>query len=116
VLLPAPALLAVGLLLGFLMLLPARRLQLAGLSGRAIGTYAAALWALAFLLAYRPVMVRVLLPIVLIAYIAPFVVAPGRIARVVRLGRGRGAPPGRPAVKNVTPPGPDGPSGPTDPS
>jgi hypothetical protein len=115
VLLPAPALLAVGLLLGFLVLLPARRLQLAGLSGRAIGTYAAGLWVLAFLLAYRPVMVRVLLPIVLIAYIAPFVVAPGRIARVVRLGRGRGVP-GRPPVKNVTPPGPDGPSGPTDPS
>ena len=111
--LPAPALLAVGLALGFLVLLPARRLQLAGLSARVIGAYTAGLWALAFLLAFRPVMVRVLLPIVLIAYIAPFVVAPGKIARVVRLGRGRGEPP-RPPIKNVTPPGPDAPDGPTD--
>jgi hypothetical protein len=113
--LPAPALLAVGLALGFLVLLPARRLQLAGLSARVIGAYAAGLWVLAFLLAFRPVMVRVLLPIALIAYIAPFVVAPGRIARVVQLGRGRRDPPG-PPMKNVTPPGPDGPAGPTDPS
>ena len=39
-----PWLLAVGLVLGLLVLLPARRLQLAGLSGRAIGVYAVALW------------------------------------------------------------------------
>jgi hypothetical protein len=132
--LPAPALLAVALLLGFLVLIPARRLQLAGLSSRFIGTYAAGLWALGFLLAFRPVMLRFLVPILLIAYIAPFVVAPGRIARVVQFGRGRGRParrggtggtggaggrggPGsgdlpRPPIKNVTPPGPDGPPDP----
>jgi hypothetical protein len=110
--LPPPALLAVGLALAFLVLLPARRLQLAGLSARVIGAYTAGLWALTFLLAFRPVMVRVLLPIVLIAYIAPFVVAPGRIARVIRRGRRRRDLP-RP-IKDVTPPGPGGPAGPTD--
>ncbi len=126
--LPAPALLAVVLLLGFLVLIPARRLQLAGLSSRFIGTYAAGLWALGFLLAFRPVMLRFLVPILLIAYIAPFVVAPGRIARVVRFRRGGGRPGGRredaarggtdsgdlprPPIKNVTPPGPDGPTAP----
>lgn len=115
---PAPALLAVGLALGFLVLLPARRLQLAGFAGRSIGLYASALWALAFLLALRPVATRFLVPILLIAYLAPFVVAPGRLARIVRRGRGRIGT-GRdddapvPPMKNVTPPGPDGPTGPS---
>lgn len=115
---PAPALLAVGLALGFLVLLPARRLQLAGFAGRSIGLYASALWALAFLLALRPVATRFLVPILLIAYLAPFVVAPGRLTRIVRRGRGRigtgrddDAP--EPPMKNVTPPGPDGPTGPS---
>ena len=127
--LPAPALLAVALALGFLVLLPARRLQLAGSSGRFIGTYTAGLWVLAFLLAFRPTMLRFLVPILVIAYVAPFVVASGRIARVVQRRRGRGgtAGPGgpgepgepggsdlpRPAIKNVTPPGPDGPTAPS---
>jgi hypothetical protein len=115
--LPAPALLVIGLALGFLVLLPARRLQLAGLASRSIGIYAAGLWALAFFVAIRPVAMRFVVPILLITYLAPFVVAPGRLARIVRRGRGRGGrgdgdsgpdlP--RPPVKNVTPP--DGPAG-----
>ena len=128
-LLPGPALLAIALGLGLLVLLPARRLQLAGLSSRVIGGYAAALWLLAFLLAVRPVMLRFALPILLIAYVAPFVVAPGRIARAIARMQGRGRPgnpggrggPGprarqdregdapRPPMKNVTPP--DAPTG-----
>ena len=110
--LPAPALLAVGLILGLIILLPARRLQLAGFSGRAIGLYAACLWALAFFLAVRPVAARFLVPILLIAYLAPFVAAPGRLSRIVARGRGRGGPggtggtgePPKPPIKNVTPP------------
>ena len=47
-LLPAPALLAVGLVLGLIVLFPARRLQLAGFSARSIALYALCLWALAF--------------------------------------------------------------------
>ena len=86
---PAPALLAIALVLGLLVLLPARRLQLAGFRGRTTGAYAAFLWALAFALAIRPVAARFLVPILLIAYLAPFVVAPGRMARIMSGGRGR---------------------------
>jgi hypothetical protein len=110
--LPTPALLAVGLLLGLVVLLPARRLQLAGLSSRMIGLYAFCVWALAFLLVFRPVAARFLIPILVIAYVAPFVVAPARISALVRRGTGgrgtggRGRPddPPRPPMKNVTPP------------
>jgi di/tricarboxylate transporter len=109
--LPAPALLALGILILLVVLLPARRLQLGGFSGRAIGLYAVCLWALAMLLAIRPVLTRLLVPILLVMYLAPFVVAPGRVSGIVRRARGRGDPPPRPPMKNVTPP--DGPTSPT---
>ena len=119
--LPAPALLLVGLIIGLIILLPARRLQLAGFSGRAIGLYAACLWVLAFFLANRPFAARFLVPILLVAYLAPFVVAPNRLSGIVTRGRGRGGPGGaggpgatgdplKPPIKNVTPPDP--PTGP----
>ncbi len=111
--LPAPALLLVGLVLGFLILIPARRLQLAGFSARAIGSYAVVLWGLAFLLAVRPAGTRLLVPILLVAYLAPFVVAPDRFARIVRRRRVASRPAGGtsdtdhsdgpPPIKNVTP-------------
>jgi hypothetical protein len=121
---PAPALLAIGLVLGFLVLLPARRLQLAGFSGRSVGFYALVLWALAFFLAVRPVAARLLIPILLVAYLAPFVVSPARLGRIVRRGQGgggtdrgagtaRGGDPIKPPMKNVTPPEADGSRGPT---
>src|SRR6266851_440416 len=135
---PTPALLAIALVLGLLVLLPSRRLQLAGFRARSIGIYAAFLWILAFALAIRPTATRFLIPIVLIAYLAPFVVAPGRMARIVSRGRGQSRErgqlddPPQPPMKNVTPPdvtgggddepggpgepdGPDGPGGPGDP-
>lgn len=99
--LPAPALLAVGLVLGLLVLLPARRLQLAGLQARTIGLYAIVLWGLGFFLAVRPGATRFMIPILLIAYVAPFVVAPDRMARILRRG---GRLPPKPPAKNVTPP------------
>jgi hypothetical protein len=112
--LPAPALLLVGLVLGLIILLPARRLQLAGFRARTIGIYAACLWLLAFFLAVRPFAARFLVPILLIAYLAPFVVAPGRLSGIVSRGRGRGpgdgggsgptGDPPTPQIKNVTPP------------
>jgi hypothetical protein len=113
--LPAPALLAIGLALALLVLLPARRLHLAGFSSRAIGLYAALLWGLALFLAVRPAATRFLVPILLVSYLAPFVVAPARLSRIVQRGRGRGGPgatgdPPPPPMKNVTPP--DGPTGP----
>ena len=50
-------------------------------------------------IAIRPVGLRVLLPILLIAYLAPFVAGPDRVARV--LARRRIDPP---PMKDVTPP------------
>ncbi len=105
--LPAPALLAVGLVLGLIILLPARRLQLAGFRSRAIGLYAICLWALAFFLAVRPVAARFLIPILLIAYLAPFVAAPDTVRRVLARGGG-GARDGVRPMRNVTPPDADG--------
>ncbi len=112
--LPTPALLAAGLLLGLLVLLPARRLQLGGVSGRWIGFYAFFVWALAFLLVFRPFAAKFLVPILVVAYIAPFVVGPERISGIVRRGTGGRGPggrgtvtrgdAGRPPMKNVTPP------------
>jgi hypothetical protein len=113
--LPPPALLVLGLALAFVVLLPARRLQLAGLSGRTIGFYASVLWALAFFLAIRPAATRFLIPILLIAYIAPFVVAPDRLGRIVRRGRRVPGPDPEPRpMKNVTPPALDRRDGPND--
>jgi hypothetical protein len=95
-----PTLLALGLVLGLLVLVPARRLRLAGISARAVGTYAAILWLLAFVAAAMPGAMRALVPILLIAYLAPFVAAGGRLGRIVRRGGGPGARP----MKDVTPP------------
>jgi hypothetical protein len=108
--LPAPALLAIGLVLALVVLIPARRLQLAGFRSRSIGLYAACLWGLAFLLAIRPAATRFLIPILIVAYIAPFVVAPDRLSRIVRRGRIGPPNPPKPPMKNVTPP--DGPGEP----
>jgi len=102
--LPAPGLLAIGLVLALVVLLPAKRLQLGGVSSRLIGLYAVCLWALAFLLVVRPVAARFLVPILIIAYIAPFVVAPGRVAAIVRRRPGARRDPPPPPMKNVTPP------------
>jgi hypothetical protein len=96
-----PWLLALGLVLGLMVLLPARRLQLAGLTPRAIGLYALAIWLMGFLLAIRPVGARFLIPILVLAYIVPFVAAPERVGRFLR--RGQLLDPPRPPIKDVTP-------------
>ena len=108
---PAPWLLTLGLVLALLVLLPARRLQHAGLSSRVIGAYAVGLWLFAMVVAIRPIAARFVIPILILAYLAPFVAAPERIGRALTRGRGgRGGPradgpgaDGRP-VKDVTPP------------
>ena len=99
---PAPWLLALALVVGLLVLIPARRLQLAGFSSRIIGLYALGVWALAMVMAIRPIAIRLLVPFLLIAYLAPFVGAPDRVRRFV--DRGRRPPRGGPPMKNVTPP------------
>jgi hypothetical protein len=97
----------VGLIVALLVLLPARRLQLAGVRSRWIATYFVVTWALGFLLALRPFAARFLVPILVLLYIGPFVAAPERMTQIVRRTRtgGRGDPP-RPPMKNVTPPDP----------
>ena len=103
--LPAPALLAVGLVLALVVLLPAKRLQLGGMSSR--GDRAVRGLRLgARVPAGRPAgAARFLVPILIVAYIAPFVVAPERVGadRPAWSGRPRRDPP-PPPMKNVTPP------------
>jgi hypothetical protein len=105
---PPPWIIAVGLVLALIILIPARRLQLAGMAPRTIGLYALGLWSIAMLLAVRPGAIRFLVPILLLAYLAPFVAAPDAVARILRRGRGGpggGGPLGpRPPMKDVTPP------------
>ncbi len=106
--LPPPGILLVALLIALIVLVPARRLQLAGVSSRTIGLYAFGLWGLATLVAIRPGATRILIPILLVAYLAPFVAAPDAVARFLRRGRGGdgtggGVGPDRPPMKNVTP-------------
>jgi hypothetical protein len=100
---PAPWLLALGLVLALIILIPARRLQLAGFSSRVIGAYVLALWLVAMVVAIRPIAARIMIPILLVAYLAPFVAAPDRVGRFLTRGKGGPGSDGRP-VKDVTPP------------
>jgi hypothetical protein len=106
----SPALLAIGFVLALVVLLPARRLHLAGVSGRVIALYAVCVWALGFFLAVRPVAARFLIPILIIAWVAPFIAAPERVARLTKRIRGPRDEPPRP-IKNVTPPDDPAPPG-----
>jgi hypothetical protein len=111
--LPAPWLLALALGVGLLVLIPARRLQLSGVSARIIGLYAVALWVLAMIVAIRPIATRFLVPMLLVAYLAPFVAGPDQVRRLLRRPPvDRGGPGGvdRPPMKDVTPPDEGGPS------
>jgi hypothetical protein len=108
--LPAPWILALGLIVALLVLLPARRLQLAGIRSRIVGAYAVGLWLFAMVVAIRPVAARILVPILILAYLAPFVAAPDQVGRFLTRGRGGRRPggPGGPGadgrpVKDVTP-------------
>lgn len=97
-----PWLLALALAIGLLVLIPARRLQLSGFASRTIGAYTLVLWAFAMLIAIRPGATRILIPMLLVAYLAPFVAGPDTVRRVLR--RPASAAPDRPPMKDVTPP------------
>ena len=104
---PLPIALALGIAL--LVLLPTRRLQLAGFRARWIAAYFLVTWGLGFFLAIRPIAARFLVPILVLLYIAPFVTAPERVTSLVRRTRTGGRrDPSRPPMKNVTPPDPPG--------
>lgn len=96
-----PLVIGLALLLALVVLPPARRLQLAGLSQGWIGTYAAVVWLLAMVVALIPGG-RFLFPIALLAWVGPFIVAPERLGRVLRGGPRGGPGPGR-GARNVTP-------------
>jgi hypothetical protein len=95
-----PWLLALALGLGLLVLIPARRLRAAGLSRSSVGLYVLVIWGLAMFVAIRPGATRIVIPLVLLAYLAPFIAGPDVLGRVLRR---RPAPP---PIKNVTPPDP----------
>lgn len=117
----SPVTIALGGLVALLVLLPTRRLQLAGRTRNALAVYFVIVWALGVLVAVVPVPARLLIPILLIAYIAPFVTLRDGLDRL--LGRppgsgdvpseagSRGAgsrwttlPTAPPTAKDVTPP------------
>src|SRR5690349_19325373 len=112
--LPAPWLLALALGVGLLVLIPARRLRLSGVSARAAGAYVAVLWILAMVVAIRPVATRFLVPMLLVAYLAPFIAGPDQVRRLLRRPPPGGPSRGqdgvdRPPMKDVTPPDGGGP-------
>jgi hypothetical protein len=91
-----PALLAIVLATGLLALVPTRRVFLAGWSQAAVAAYFLALWVGSAAIALAPGGARFLVPIVLVAYLAPFVTLRAGVDRL--LGRPR-----PPAPRNVTP-------------
>ena len=105
----SPATLLLVGLVALLVLIPTRRLQLAGWKREALTTYYLAVWLLGFVVAALPAPARFLLPILIVAYLAPFVTVRDGFDRL--LGRPRRPGPGsvggptepRP-MKDVTPP------------
>jgi hypothetical protein len=95
-----PYLIAVVLIVGLLVLLPARLLNQAGLPPRAIGTYTLLVWFGALVIATRVGPTAILVPLILVAYLAPFVIGPERLARLA----GRDGRDGARPIRNVTPP------------
>ncbi|HWP62811.1 MAG TPA: hypothetical protein VNO86_05015 [Candidatus Binatia bacterium] len=100
-----PALLAFLLVLALLALLPARRLHLAGWSGRAILAYYLALLGLGVLTVELRALGRLLVPVLIVAYLAPFVTIGDGLGRLLGTrGRRPPRPEAGPPPKNVTPP------------
>lgn len=97
-----PALLALLLVLSLLALLPARRLHLAGWPGRAVLAYYLVLLGLAVAAVELRGLARFLVPILIVAYLAPFVTLGEGLGRLLGTRGGGGA--GRRPAKDVTPP------------
>ena len=94
----SPLLLLIVVVAGLIAMIPVWRLRLAGWPRRWL-VVAWLVYAVGIFAAVRaPAATRFLLPILVLAYVAPFVAGPERLTRVLR---GRGTPP-RPIV-NVTP-------------
>lgn len=110
----SPVTLAIAGLVALLVLIPTRRLQLKGWSRDGLVAYFGAVWLLGVAVAAITVPARYLVPVLLVAYLAPFVTWRQGLDRA----RGRPARPGPPPptrVRNVTPPDPPDSSDPPDP-
>lgn len=83
---PAPALLFLAGVLALLVLIPTRRLYLAGWRGWGLLGYFAVVWAMGLLVAELRGPARFLVPMLVIAYLAPFVTARAGFARLLRPG------------------------------
>lgn len=95
---PLLLVLALAGVIALLVLIPTRRLYLAGWSQRALVVYFLAMLGLGMLVAELRGPARFLVPILVICYLAPFVVASEGMARL--MGRRLN----RPVVRDVTPP------------
>jgi hypothetical protein len=93
-----PGVLALIIVLGLLALVPTRRLARLGWSPGALAAYLAVTWLLGLIAATAGGPARLLVPVLLIAWLLPFLDWRG--------GPGRSDPAGRPErpIRNVTPP------------
>jgi hypothetical protein len=104
----SPLALALAGVVALVVLIPTRRLRLRGWSRDAVTTYFGLVWLLGVVVATIPAPARLLVPVLLVAYLAPFVTWREGLDR---LRGGPGPAPrtrGRPPAKNVTPPDPPG--------
>jgi len=86
-------------------LIPTRRLSLAGWRPAWLAAYLVALLALAVLALELRAGLRVLVPILIVLYVAPFIGAPEIVARTIaRLGPGRGGAGARTIVEGTARP------------
>lgn len=85
--LPSPLLIALVFACIALGAIPTRRLANAGLRPSWLATYLLVLVALGLATVWFRGLARVLIPFLVVLYIAPLVVAPDRAARVLRRGR-----------------------------
>ena len=112
---PSLTFVVLAVAIGVLALIPTRRLFVAGWSSGALSIYYLALVGLGILVAELRGPARYLIPIFVLAYIAPFITARNGIGRIRDRMGGRPEPPrpppARPAPRNVTPPPGDRPTG-----
>ncbi len=108
----SPTSIALAGLVALLVLIPTRRLQLAGWRRESMTTYFVAVWLLGTAVAAIPTPAKFLIPLLLVAYLAPFVTLRDGLDRLLgrpRVDRGAPGPTaGGPAeprpMKDVTPP------------
>lgn len=105
-----PATIALALLLALTVILPTRRLAIAGASRRTLAVYFISVWLVSVLAVVARGPARLLVPILLVAYFAPFITLGAGFERLRGRFGGRfdgwirTAPSPRPAIKDVTPP------------